>query len=249
MSLVRTRGVILKSQRWGDADRIVTLFSRNLGKIRGVARGARRMKSRFGGVLEPFGVVDITLFQKTPEALGQISQIDLVASYSAIREDLTVMTAAARMVKMVEAITVDRDPSPGLYAALVHGLESLRPEDDVALTTLLFQIHVLGHTGFRPQFDCCTECGKPAQQHKPQWFSPQLGGVVCQECGQRCMGRMLFLSKGSVAFIEQARRLSLPHLSRLKAMGSVRMEVETAMEAYFQSVVGTSLPTFDQWVC
>ena len=249
MSLVRTRGVILKSQRWGDADRIVTLFSRNLGKIRGVARGARRMKSRFGGVLEPFGVVDITLFQKTPEALGQISQIDLVASYSAIREDLTVMTAAARMVKMVEAITVDRDPSPGLYAALVHGLESLRPEDDVALTTLLFQIHVLGHTGFRPQFDCCTECGKPAQQHKPQWFSPQSGGVVCQECSQRGMGRMLFLSKGSVAFIEQARRLSLPHLSRLKAMGSVRMEVETAMEAYFQSVVGTSLPTFDQWVC
>lgn len=249
MSLVRTRGVILKSQRWGDADRIVTLFSRNLGKIRGVARGARRMKSRFGGVLEPFGVVDITLFQKTPEALGQISQIDLVASYSAIREDLTVMTAAARMVKMVEAITVDRDPSPGLYAALVHGLESLRPEDDVALTTLLFQIHVLGHTGFRPQFDCCTECGKPAQQHKPQWFSPQSGGVVCQECSQRGMGRMLFLSKGSVAFIEQARRLSLPHLSRLKAMGSVRMEVETAMEAYFQSVVGISLPTFDQWVC
>jgi hypothetical protein len=72
--------------------------------------------------------------------------------------------------------------------------------------------------------------------------------MVCQECGQRGMGRMLFLSKGSVAFIEQARRLSLPHLSRLKAMGSVRMEVETAMEAYFQSVVGKSLPTFDQWV-
>ena len=115
--------------------------------------------------------------------------------------------------------------------------------------TLLFQIHVLGHTGFRPQFDCCTECGKPAHHHIPQWFSPQLGGVVCQECGQRGMGRMLSLSKGSVAFIEQARRLALPHLSRLKAMGSVRIEVETAMEAYFQAVVGKSLPTFDQWVC
>ena len=249
MSLVRTRGVILRSQRWGDADRIVTLFSHNLGKMRGVARGARRMRTRFGGVLGPFGLVDVTLFQKTPEALGQISQIDLVASYSAIREDLTVMTAAARMVKMVEAITVDRDPSPELYAALVHGLESLSPEEDVALTTLLFQIHVLSHTGFRPRFDCCTECGKPAHHHRPQWFSPQSGGVVCQECGQRGMGRMLFLSKGSMAFIEQARRLSLPHLSRLKAMGSVRMEVETAMEAYFQAVAGKSLPTFDQWVC
>lgn len=248
MPLVRTRGVILRSQRWGDADRIVTLFSHNLGKIRGVARGARRMKTRFGGVLEPFGLVDITLFQKTADALGQISQIDLVASYSAIRENLTVMTAAARMVKMVEAITVDRDPSPGMYAALVHGLESLSPEGDVALSALLFQIHVLGHTGFRPQFSCCTECGKPAQQNRPQWFSPQLGGMVCQECAHRG-GRVLPLSKGSVAFIEQARRLSLPQLSRLKAMGSVRMEVESTMEAYFQVVVGKSLPTFAPWVC
>ena len=247
MPLVRTRGIILRSQRWGDADRIVTLFSHNLGKIRGVARGARRMKTRFGGVLEPFGLVDVTLFQKTADALGQISQIDLVASYSAIREDLTVMTAAARMVKMVEAISVDRDPNPGMYTALVHGLESLNPEEDVALLTLLFQIHVLGHTGFRPQFECCTECGKPDQHHSPKWFSPPLGGVVCHECRHRG-GRMLPLSKGSVAFIEQARRLSLPQLSRLKAMGSVRMEVETTMEAYFQAVVGKVLPSFEQWV-
>ncbi len=248
MPLVRTRGVILKSQKWGDADRIVTIFSPNLGKIRGVARGARRMKTRFGGMLEPFGLVDLTLFQKTPESLGQISQIDLVMSYAAIREDLTVMMAAARMVKMVEAITVDRDPNPGMYATLVHGLESLSPDTDVALTALLFQIHVLGHTGFRPQLDSCTECGKVRPEQRPQWFSPRLGGVVCQDCSQQGVGRMLSLSKGSVAFIEQARRLSMPNLSRLKATGSLRVEVETAMDAYFHAVVGKPLPTFEQWV-
>jgi len=248
MPLVRTRGVIIRSQRWGDADRIITVYSPNLGKIRGVARGARRMKTRFGGVLEPFGLVELTLFQKTPEALGQISQIDLVANFSAIRENLTVMTAAARMVRMVEAITVDRDPNYEMFVALVHGLESLSPETDVALTTLLFQIHILGHTGFRPQLDSCAECGQSARYHALQWFSPRLGGMVCEECGQRGVGRMLVLSRGSVAFIEQARRLSLPQLSRLKAMGTVRLEVETAMEAYFYAVVGKSLPTFEQWV-
>ncbi len=248
MPFIRTRGVILRSQKWGDADRIVTVYSPSFGKFRGVARGARRMKTRFGGVLEPFGLVDLTLFQKTPDALGQISQIDLVMSYSSIREDLTVMTAAARMVKMVEVITVDRDPNPEMYAALVHGLESLRPDADVALTTLLFQIHVLSHTGFRPQLHSCTECGKPAHTNMTHWFSPRLGGMVCQECGQQGVGRMLSLSKGSVAFIEQARRLSLPNLSRLKAIGSVRIEVETAIDAYFYAVVGKSLPTFEQWV-
>jgi DNA repair protein RecO (recombination protein O) len=206
------------------------------------------MKTRFGGVLEPFGLIDLTLFQKTPDALGQISQIDLITSFASIRENLTVMTAAARMVRMVEAITVDRDPNHEMFSALVHGLESLSLEADVALTTLLFQIHVLGHTGFRPQFDSCTECGNPANQRMLQWFSPRLGGVVCEECRQRGVGHMLSLSKGSVAFIEQARRLSLPRLSRLKAIGSVRLEVETVMDAYFYAVVGKSLPTFEEWV-
>ena len=89
----------------------MTLYSPDLGKIRGAARGARRMKSRFGGVLEPFGIVDITLFQKTPDALGQVSQIYLVRSFKP-REDLGVMAAAAKMVRMVEMITADRDPNP-----------------------------------------------------------------------------------------------------------------------------------------
>jgi DNA repair protein RecO (recombination protein O) len=248
MSLFKTRAVILRSQRWGDADRIVTFYSHDLGKIRGVARGARRMKTRFGGALEPFGIVDVTLFQKTPDALGQISQIDLIKTFKAVREDLGVMAAAAKMVRMVEMITADRDPNPEIYAALVYGLETLLPDRDLALTTLLFQIHVLGNTGFRPQIDHCTECGNSAPPHTPQWFSPRLGGMVCDRCGQRGVGRVLSISKGSLAFIEQARRLPMARLSRLKAMGMVRIEVEEAMDAYFQAVVGKALPTFEQWV-
>lgn len=248
MPLLRIRAVIIRSQRWGDADRIVTFYSPDLGKIRGAARGARRMKTRFGGVLEPFGIVDLTLFQKTPDALGQISQIDLVKSFKAVREDLGVMAAAAKMVRMVEMITADRDPNPEMYAALVYGLENLVPDRDLALTTLLFQIHVLGYTGFRPQIDRCAECGNIAPPHTPQWFSPRLGGVVCNGCGQRGVGRVLSISKGSLAFIEQARRLPMASLSRLKAIGTVRIEVEEAIDAYFQAVVGKALPRFEQWV-
>lgn len=248
MPLLRTRAIIIRSQRWGDADRIVTLYSSDLGKIRATARGARRMKTRFSGVLEPFGIVDATLFQKTPDGLGQISQIDLIKNFKAIREDLGVMAAAAKMVHMVEMITADRDPNPEMYSALVYALENLLPDRDLALTTLLFQIHVLGYTGFRPQIDRCTACGNIASPHMPQWFSPRLGGMVCNGCGQRGVGRLLSISRGSLSFIEQARRLPMASLSRLKASGTVRIEVEDAIEAYFQAVVGKALPTFEQWV-
>jgi DNA repair protein RecO (recombination protein O) len=158
------------------------------------------------------------------------------------------MAAAARMVRMVEMITADRDPNPEMYSALVYSLEALVPGRDLALTTLLFQIHVLGHTGFRPQIDHCTECGNIANPHTPQWFSPRLGGMVCDRCGQRGVGLVMSISKGSLAFIEQARRLPMARLSRLKAIGTVRIEVEEAIEAYFQAVVGKSLPTIEQWV-
>ena len=246
MPLLKTKAVILRSHRWGDADRIVTFFSLQFGKIRGVARGARRLKSRYSGVLEPFGVVELTLFQKTPEALGSISQIDLMSSFSAIREDLGVMTAAARMVRIVEAITVDRDPNHQMFWALVQSLEMLGPGSDLPLTALLFQIHVLGHTGFNPQIGQCTECGKPIVED-PLWFSPRLGGIVCTGCGRNGIGRIIPLSKGSAAFMEQARRLPVSCLPRLRAVGKIRVEVTEAIESYFETVVGKSLPGFDSW--
>lgn len=249
MPLLKTRAVILRSQRWGDADRIITVYSPHLGKIRGVARGARRMKTRFGGVLEPFGIVDLTLFQKTQDSLGQISQIDLVRRFTALREDLGVMAAAARMVRMVEVITVDRDPNPEMFSALIYGLDGLAPGMDLSLTTLLFQIHVLGHTGFRPQIDHCTECGGMADPNSSQCFSPRLGGIVCGGCEHhQGVGRVFSLSIGSLAFMKQARRLPVDRLPRLKALGMVRLEVEQAIEAYFQTVVGKPLPTVEQWV-
>ncbi len=247
MSLLKTQAVILRSHRWGDADRIVTFFSLQFGKIRGVARGARRLKSRYSGVLEPFGVVDLTLFQKTSDSLGTISQIDLLSSFKPIREDLGVMTAAARMVRIVESITADRDPNHQMYWALVQSLEMLEPDADLPLTALLFKIHVVGHTGFRPRMDQCWGDGKPIVED-PVWFSPRLGGIVCTGCGRNGIGRIIPLSKGSAALMEQARRLPLSCLPRLRAAGKIRLEVTTAVESYFETVVGKGLPEFDSWV-
>ena len=246
MSLLRSKAVILRSHRWGDADRIVTFFSLKFGKIRGVARGARRLKSRYSGVLEPFAVVELTLFQKTPDSLGSISQIDLLSRVPSIREDLGVMTAAARMVRIVEAITVDRDPNSEMFWTLVQSLEMLEPDSDLPLTALLFQIHVLGHTGFKPQIEQCTECGKSIGEDSLS-FSPRLGGIVCARCARQGMGRIIPISRGSAAFMEQARRFPVTYLPRMKAVGIIRAEVTQAIESYFETVVGKSLPEFDRW--
>lgn len=248
MSLLKTPAITLKSRKWGEADRIVTFYTLRFGKLRGVARGARRMKSRFGSALEPFVHCELNLFEKANDHLHRVTQADIKEPFTALREDLTVMAGAARMANLVAAITAEGDPGPHIFDTLLGGLRSLHEGSEPGLTTLLFQIKLLGQTGFRPQSDHCVTCGEPADQANgagPAWFAPLSGGLVCSSCTRRRPDRTLPLSPGSWLFLQQALHLSPSILTRLKAGGLVRAEVEAAIEAYVTVVAGKRLPPVD----
>jgi len=244
MPLVKTQAITLKSRKWGEADRIVTFYTKHVGKIRAVARGARRPKSRMGAALEPLTLCDLNLFEKSGDTLYRVSQVDLIEPFLRFREDLTMMAAAARMVNVVGAVTPDGDPDPDLFDTLEGALRSLIASDDPALTALLFQIRLLGLTGFRPQTDHCAACGKTKVIHEPQ-FSPASGGLVCVTCAAGQRVRCLPLSRGSLAFLQQALRLAPTMVTRLKAAGQVRGEVEEAIESYVTVVAGRRIPPVD----
>ena len=244
MPLVKTVAITLKSRKWGEADRIVTLYARQLGKIRAVARGARRLKSRMGAALEPLTICELNLFEKSGDSLYRVSQVDLIEPFMRFREDLTLMAAAARMANVVGAVTPDGDPDPELFDTLEQGLRSLVTSDDPALTALLFQIRLLGLTGFRPQTDHCAACSRSREIHEPQ-FSPASGGLVCATCAARQRFPCLPLSRGSLAFLQQALRLAPTMVTRLRADGQVRCEVEDAIEGYVTVVAGKRIPPVD----
>lgn len=258
MPLLKTPAITLKSLKWGEADRIVTFFTLRHGKLRGVARGARRIKSRFGSALEPFVYCDLNLFEKGNDPLYRITQVDIRETFPQLREDLALMSAAARMVNLVSAVTAEGDPGPRIFEALVGGLRSLQDTNDPALATLLFQIRLLGQTGFRPQTDHCAACGKefpaPHPPLSPQGerievrgaqFSPVSGGLVCSPCAGRRPDGCLPMSAGGLAFLQQALHLPASALTRLKATGQVRVEVEAAIESYVTVVAGKRLPPVD----
>lgn len=242
MPLVKTTAIVLRSLKWGDADRIVTVYSRDRGKIRGVARGARRPKSRFGAALEPFSLCRLNLFEKTGDSLFRISQVDLVRSSLRLRESLGLIDSAARMVNVVAAITPDGDPDQLLFDTLEQGLASLHESEDPSFTALLFQIRLLGVTGFCPQTDHCATCGKTHFSGEPQ-FSPVAGGLVCLSCAAHQRVRCVVLSRGSVSFLQQAIRLDPALVTRLRASGQVRGEVEAAIEGYVTVVAGKRIPS------
>ncbi len=241
MALVTTKAIVLKSMRWGEADRILTFFSLRLGKVRGIARGARRMKSRFGGMLEPFSSINLTLFETRRDGLASVSHANVLEPFFAVRERLERISAASRMVALIEGITADRDPGPPIFHVLLEGLRSLMRTDDPGWLTLMFQIHVLGQSGFRPQLDHCVTCGRDAGARSCT-FSPSAGGLLCAACdrGRRDYG--MPMSPGSVALLQRAGRMPFAVSTRLKAAGQVRHELEDMIDTYARTVVGKPLP-------
>ncbi|MCW5798330.1 MAG: DNA repair protein RecO [Nitrospira sp.] len=244
MPLVKTAAIVLHSRKWGDADRIVTCYTLRLGKLRGVARGARRLKSRLGGMIEPFTLCQLDLFEKPGDSLYRISQVALDEPFAKLRSDLALMTAAGRMVNLVSAVMAEGDAEPRVFEMLESGLRTLLESRDAAWTTLLFQIRLLGITGFRPQTEQCATCGQVHRSPLPQ-FSPLAGGMVCDRCASRQPFRCTALSRGSVAFLQQALHIQPALLSRLQAAGQVRAEVESVIESYVTVVAGRRLPAVD----
>ena len=180
--LYRTPAVILKRTDLGEADRIVTFFSRDVGKIRAVAKGVRRTTSRSAGHLEPFTLSDV-MFAVGRE-LDVISQADTLEAFREIREDLELTTHAYYLAEVVDLLTEDRLENRDVFDTLVEGLRSLRATHDPRMVLIVFHLRLLEALGYRPELRECVSCRAtivPNRNH----FSALLGGVLCPACGPR----------------------------------------------------------------
>jgi len=176
--LYRDEAVVLRTQKLGEADRIVTLLSRYLGQIRAVAKGVRRTASKFGSRLEPFMVVDAQFYEG--KSLDIVNQVETIGSYGGqIIDDYASFTAANAMVEAAERLTSE-ESSPQQYLLLVGALRSLASkEHDSSLILDSYLLRALAIAGWAPSFDNCARCEAPGPHGA---FVMQVGSVVCQEC-------------------------------------------------------------------
>lgn len=180
MGLYRDEGVVLRTQKLGEADRIITLLTRNNGRVRAVGKGVRRTSSRFGGRLEPFMRVDIQLH--TGRSLDIVTQVDTVDAYAQrIGDDYGRYTAGTAMLETAERFTAEeKEPAVQQYLLLVGGLRSLAAkEHDPTLVLDAFLLRSLAVAGYAPSFADCARCGA-AGPHP--FFAVSGGGMVCGAC-------------------------------------------------------------------
>jgi DNA repair protein RecO (recombination protein O) len=181
---VRTEGVVLRSIRYGEADRIVHLYTPRRGRVSAIAKGARRARSRFGGRLEPFFRLELMLHEGRSELLT-VTGAETITGHPRLRTDARALDAAARACDAVARLFDTAEPHPAVYNLLCHELELLDAragDSDPAEThanQLAFRLKLLLAAGLAPQLGACASCG--AREHLTG-FSGAAGGVVCAAC-------------------------------------------------------------------
>lgn len=176
----RDRAVVLRTYRLGEADRIIVLMGRDHGKIRGVAKGVRRTRSRFGSRLEPAGHVDVSLWRGRGE-LDTITGADSpgdIEQFAPIREDLGLLGQAMAMLEAVDRLALERSPNPELYDRLLRGLRSLRTHPS-ALSVGAFLWRLAQLEGVAPGVEGCVHCGRGDALVA---LDITHGGLTCRPC-------------------------------------------------------------------
>lgn len=170
---------MLRTQKLGEADRIVTLLTRERGQVRAVAKGVRRTKSRFGARLEPAMVVDVLCYEG--RSLDTITQAETVAPYGEpIARDYPSWTAAAAMLETAERLTGEPESSPQQFRLLAGALASLAGrEHDPGLVLDAYLLRAMAVAGWAPSFRDCARCGAPGPHRA---FHPASGGCLCPSC-------------------------------------------------------------------
>ncbi len=182
MSLFRDTGIVLRTYRLGEADRIVVMLTEAHGKVRAVAKGVRRTSSKFGARLEPLSHVALLLWRGRGE-LDIVNQVEVVDQFWTIREDLERLSRAFSMLEVVDQLAQDQHPDPRLYRMLLRALGVLAERSsNPILVAPAFFLKVLALEGAAPILDVCAACGRPEAEGGLVAFDLHEGGALCRSC-------------------------------------------------------------------
>jgi DNA repair protein RecO (recombination protein O) len=235
MALFKTDAVVIGRRALGESDRLVDFYTRDFGKVRGVAKAARRPRSRFGSALETFTLGRLVFFDTGRSALVRVDHFDILHPFVGVRERLDRLGRGAWVVECLARLSADRDPHPALYGLLVRSLRALEgrtPGDRVALCFAVRAVDLLGH---RPRVDRCVRCGRP-HPSAPVGLDVGEGGLVCGACGPGADS--IPLGPSAVGALVRLRGLRWDEALRLPLPASLDGELTLVLEGVLARLMG-----------
>ncbi|NLV91917.1 MAG: DNA repair protein RecO [Firmicutes bacterium] len=226
MGLYRTEGIVLRTKDLGDADKILTIFTADAGKVAVVSKGCRRVRNRLIGVSAPFVHLRALIFKG--KSLDTLSQGEILHSFIDLREDLLKMAYASYLAEVVDQLTAERDPVPQVFQLLLGCFHLLSRGHSPEIVARYFDINVLSLLGYRPQLDVCTQCGANLEQPR---LSLTLGGGLCRQCHPQDPAAVP-LSLGAVQMLRRFMVTPVERLPVLQVSEEMLQEMERGLRLF-----------------
>jgi DNA repair protein RecO (recombination protein O) len=237
----RSEAVVLRHSDLGEADRLLVLFTREAGKVRAVAKGARKIRSRKAGHLEPFTRVMLQLARAREFPI--VTQAETIDAYLPIRENLVLTGYAAYTVELLDRFTFEEGENRALFNLLADTLARLAYEPTPWTAVRYYELRLLDLTGFRPELFTCTGCGAEIRPQE-QFFSAISGGVLCPECGLNHPGARP-VSLNALRFLRHFQRSNYADALKATVPPETQQEMETLINYYLTYLLERKLNSPD----
>lgn len=232
-----TQAVILRTADFSESDRMVSLYTKDFGRLSGIAKGAKRSLKRFGSALEPFTLNEVTFFMRENQNLVRLERCRIVRAFPEIAHNVRKVTLGSYLLELVLGLTPEREAHPEVYRLLVYYIDLLSEASFRESMVHLFELRLFALLGYEPQFMHCVACSTPFDIETTYHFSIQRGGIICPDC-EPPLHNMLPLSNGTIRLFQQARSLSLLKLSRLCFSRDSRDETHRLFSRFLEYHMG-----------
>jgi DNA repair protein RecO (recombination protein O) len=239
MPIKAVEAIILQARPYGEADLIVEFFSAQSGRMRGIAKGAKKSKKRFVHCLETLNRVRLDLFEKQNLSLTRIDRGDLIDPFPGIRKDFRKWGQAAYFCEMIKELFAPGDSNRLVFELLCESLQVLDQEKGEPNVFAIFQIRLLKLAGYALYLEDCLGCGKKTEDMGQPMFSLARGGVFCPSCLKGDRG--IRLSPGSVRSIRHSMTMELPQVFRIRFSQEIQGEIESLLASFSGRIMGKEL--------
>jgi len=236
----KTPAIVLRTTDYGESDRIVTFFTSECGKLKGIAKGARNSRKRFANTLDPFCCSRLLFSQRRPEGLAFLESCDLIEHYGNIRSHLEKTVLASYMVELVDAFTLEGKQNTDLFELLQGFLGLMNRTDTPADLARFFEIRLLKLMGYDPVLDRCVDCQADLTSSNRYQFHPVAGGLKCGVCSPGDHAH-LAVSTGTVRTLLLARDMPLHKLGRIVFSQQTAQESRRLLNRFILHLLGREL--------
>lgn len=224
----------MKTQDYRDTSLLGSFYTREYGKIRGIVKGIRDARARFGSTLEPFSLNEILFYRrKRGGDLHLVTQVDLLDLFPDVRQDLERLSYASYYTDLLNELVENEDSNPQIFDLMKDSLLFLSTGASPKRGARIFEVKLFEHLGLMPEIKVCTIC--QAKDPDPAYFNVSLGGIHCGQCENargQTQGTSLPVSRGTLNFLEHVRRSAIKDLYNVKVSQEVGAELEKVLRRF-----------------